>query len=97
MALMDNGAQVNTITPKYVSNHLLQMGPITDLIGCQSHLCGVGQCLHEAIGLCIIIWVQVDRGQGFDEDQIALVMLDLSNFVAHIPVILGTPTISQAH
>ena len=42
----------------------------------------------------VIIWVQVDRVQGYDEDQIALVILDLSNFVARIPVILGTPTIS---
>ena len=41
-----------------------------------------------------MIRVQVDRVQGYDEDQIALVILDLSNFVARIPVILGTPTIS---
>ena len=33
--------------------------------------------------------------RGYDEDQIALVILDLSNFVAQIPVILGTPTIGQ--
>ena len=43
----------------------------------------------------IVIWVQVDRVQGYDKDQIALVILDLSNFAAQIPVILGTPTISQ--
>ena len=33
MALLDNGMQINTITPNYVKNHLLEMGPITDLIG----------------------------------------------------------------
>ena len=33
MALLDNGVQVNTITPKCVSNHSLQVGPITDLMG----------------------------------------------------------------
>ena len=43
----------------------------------------------------VIIWVQVDGVQGYDEDQIALVIQDLSNFAAQIPVILGTPTISQ--
>ena len=43
----------------------------------------------------VIIWIQVDRVQGYDEDQIALVILDLSNFVAWVPVILGTPTISH--
>ena len=40
-----------------------------------------------------MIWVQVDGVQGYDEDQIPLVILDLSNFLAQIPVILGTPTI----
>ena len=42
----------------------------------------------------VIIQVQVDGVQGYDEDQIAIVILDLPNFVARIPVILGTPTIS---
>ena len=36
------------------------------------------------------------RGSGgYNEDQIALVVLDLLNFVAEVPVILGTPTISH--
>ena len=43
----------------------------------------------------IIILVQVDRVQGYDEDQIGLVIPDLSNFVVRVPVILGTPTISH--
>ena len=43
----------------------------------------------------VIIWVQEYRVQGYDKDQIALVILDLCNFAAWIPVILGTPTISQ--
>ena len=43
----------------------------------------------------VIIWVQVDGVQGYDEDQIALVIPYISNFVAQIPVILGTPTISH--
>ena len=42
----------------------------------------------------VIIWVQVDRVQGYNEDQIALVISDLSNFVAWVPMILGTPMIS---
>ena len=42
----------------------------------------------------VVIWVQVDGVQGYDEDQIAWVSLDLSNFVARVPIILGTPMIS---
>ena len=55
---------------------------------------GLGNAYMRPLGY-IVIWVQVDRVQGYDEDQIALVILDLSNFAAQIPVILGTPTIGQ--
>ena len=43
----------------------------------------------------VVIWVQVDGVKGYDEDKIALVIPDLSNFVAWVPIILGTPTISH--
>ena len=94
MALLDIGAQVNTIMPKYVSNHSLQVGPITDLMGSKVACIGLGNTYLRPLGY-IVIQVQVDGVQGYDEDQIALVFPDLSNFAAQIPVILGTPTISQ--
>ena len=93
MALLDNGAQINTIMPKYVSDHSLQMGLITNLLGAKVTCVGLGNAYMRPLGY-VIIWVQVDGVQGYDEDQIALVIPDLSNFVAQIPVILGTPTIS---
>ena len=70
MALLDNGAQINTIMPKYVSDHSLQMGLITDLLGTryQSYLHGLGNAYMRPLGY-IIIWVQVDRAQGYDKDQ----------------------------
>ena len=37
----------------------------------------------------------MDGVQGYDEDQIALVVLDESKFVEWIPVILGNPTINH--
>ena len=43
----------------------------------------------------VIIWAQVDRVQGYDEDQIALVIPDLSDFVAWVPMILGTSMIGH--
>ena len=94
MALLDNGAQINTIMPRYVSDHSLQVGPITNLVGSKVACMGLGNVYTRLFGY-IVIWVQVDRVQGYDEDQRALVILDLSNFVAKIPVILGTPTINR--
>ena len=93
MNLLDNGAQINTIMPRYVRDHSLQMGPITDLLGAKVACMGLGNAYMRPLGYVIIL-VQIDGVQGYDKDQIALVVPDLSNFAAQIPVILGTPTIS---
>ena len=86
MTHLDNGAHINTIMPKYVSDHSLQMGPITSLLGAKVTCMGLDNAYMRLLGY-VIIWVQVDGVQGYDEDQIALVIPDLSNFVAQIPVI----------
>ena len=94
MALLDNGTQINTIMPKYVRDHSLQMGLITNLLGDKVVCGGLGSAYMRPLGY-IVIWVQVGRVQGYNKDQIALVIPALSNFAAQIPVISGTPTISQ--
>ena len=81
MALLDNGAQVNTIMPRYVRDHSLQVGPITDLMGSKVACVELGNAYTRLLGY-VVIQVQVDGVQGYDKDQIALVILDLSNFVA---------------
>ena len=78
--------------PRYVSDHSLQVGPITDLIGTKVTCMRLGNAYTRPLGY-VVIQVQVDGVQGYDEDQIALVILDLSNFATQIPVTLGTPTI----
>ena len=93
MALLDNGAQINTITSKYISDHSLPAGTITDLIGAKVTCMRLGNAYTRPLGY-VIVWAQVDGIQGYDKDQTALVILDLSNFMDQIPVILGTPTIS---
>ena len=45
----------------------------------------------------VIIWGQVDRVQGYDEDQIVLVIPDLSNFVAQGPCDFGNPHNKLCH
>ena len=92
MALLDNGVQVNTITLRYVKEHSLQVGPITDLMGSKVTCIGLGNTYTRQLGY-VVIWVQVDRVWGYDEDQIALIILDFSNFATRVPIILGTPTI----
>ena len=94
MALLDHGAQVNTIMLRYINEHSLQVGPITDLMGSKVTCMGLGNAYTQLLGY-MVIWVQVDGVWGYNEDQIALVILDFSNFVTRVPVILGTPTIGQ--
>ena len=94
MVLLDNGTQINTIMPGCVENHSLDIRPISDLMGRWVICIGLGNALTWPIGY-IIIWVQVDGVQCYDEDQIALVIRDLSNFMAQVPVILGTSMIGH--
>ena len=65
-ALLDNGMQINTITPNYVRNHLLEMGPITDLIGAKVACVGLGNAYTQPLGY-VIVWAQVDGVQGYDD------------------------------
>ena len=94
MALLDNSAQVNTIRLRYVSNHSLQLGPITNPMGSKVACVGLGNAYIRLLGY-VVIQVQVDGVQGYDEDQIALVIPDLFNFTTQVLVILGMPTIGR--
>ena len=91
---LDNGAQVNAIMPRYVSDHSLQVEPITDLMGTKVTCVGLGNAYTRLLGY-VVIQVKVDGVWGYNVDQIALVIPDFSNFAARVPVILGMPTISQ--
>ena len=94
MALLDNSAQVNTIMLRYVHEHSLEVGPITDLMGSKIACVGLGNAYTRPLGY-VVIQVQVDRVRGYDKDQIALVIPDFSKFTARVWVIFGIPTIGQ--
>ena len=79
---------------RYISNHSLQVGPVTELMGSKVTCVGLSNAYTRPLGY-VVIQVQVDGVQGYNEDQIALVILDFSNFVARGPLILGMPTIGQ--
>ena len=94
IALLDNGAQVNTITLRYVKEHSQQVGLITNLMGSKVACVGLGNAYIRPLGN-VVIWAQVDGVWCYDEDQIAHVIPDFSNFATRVPIILGTPTIGQ--
>ena len=66
MSLLDNGAQVNTITPRYIKEHSLPVGLIADLMGSKVICVGLGNAYTRPLGY-VVIQVQVDRVWGHDE------------------------------
>ena len=47
MALLNNGAQINMITPRLVEKHSLDVGPLTDQVGGQVTCVGLGNVLTQ--------------------------------------------------
>ena len=70
MALLDKVTQVNTVTLRYVNEHSLQVGPITDLMVSNVSCMGLGNTYTKPLGY-VMIWVHIDRAWGHYEDQIA--------------------------
>ena len=95
--LIDNGARVNLVTPEFVKDKGLEVGLIRDLNDHNGHipLSGLGERITEPLGY-MILRVQILYVPGYDEDQVALVVAEDSNFLKRCQVILGTPTINRA-
>ena len=92
--LLDNGAQLNFITPAYAQEWGMDIMSLDYLLqetgGSIPLIRGLGSILVEPIGF-IMMNVKVPCVQGYDEDQIAIVMDDPG--MMEWPVILGTPTL----
>ena len=92
--LLDNGAQLNFIMPAYAQERgidIMSLDYLLQEIGGSIPLTrGLGSISVEPIGF-IMMNVKVPSVQGYDEDQIAIVMDDAG--MTEWPVILGTPTL----
>ena len=92
--LLDNGAQLNFITPAYAQEwgmDIMSLDYLAEEIGGAIPLIrGLGGISVEPIGF-IMMNVKVPGIAGYDEDQIAIVMDDPG--MMEWPVILGTPTL----
>ena len=92
--LLDNGAQLNFITPTYAQEWGLDIMSLDYLAeeigGAIPHISGTGGISVEPIGF-VMMNVKVPGVAEYDEDQIAIVMDDPG--MTEWPVILGTPTI----
>ena len=94
--LLDNGAQLNFITPAYTVERgmdIMSLDQLAQEIGGPLPLIpGMGSNLVEPTGF-VLMNVKVPCIQGYYEDQVALVMDDPG--MIECPVILGTSTLYQ--
>ena len=92
--LLDNGAQLNFITPAYAHEQgmdIMSLESLAQEIGGRiPPIVGIGGIMVKPQGL-VMMNVQIPCVKGYNEDQIAIIMDDpgLKDF----PVILGTPMI----
>ena len=95
--LIDNGAHVNLVTPEFVRDRGLEVGSIRDLNDHNGRipLSGLGGRITKPLGY-VILWVQIPYVPSYNEDQVALVVAEDSNFLKRCQVILGTLTINRA-
>ena len=92
--LLDNGAQLNFIMPAYAQEQGMDIMSLDYLAqetgGSIPLIRGLGGISVEPIGF-VMMNVKVPSVEGYDEDQIAIVMDDPG--MTEWPVILGTPTL----
>ena len=92
--LLDNRAQLNFITPAYAQERgmdIMSLDYLAQEIGGSIPLIrGLGGISVEPVGF-VMMNVKVPCVQGYDEDQIAIVMEDLG--MTEWLIILGTPTL----
>ena len=94
ICLLDNGSQLNFITPAYAYKRgmdIMSLDSLTQEVGGKlPPILGIGGIMVDPEGF-VMMNVKVPCVKGYNEDQIAIVMDDLG--VKDCPVILGTPTI----
>ena len=95
--LLDNGAQLNFVTPEYAVKRgfqILTLERLAQEIGGElPPIYGIGGIKVKPMGF-VIMNVRIPCIKGYNEDQIAIVLDDPS--MKECPIILGTPTLYRA-
>ena len=79
---------------KFIKAHSLDVGPLSDLVDHTLKINGFRGLVPHPLGY-VVIRVQVEGVKGYNEDQVALVIPDLTAFGSKVLVTLGTPTINR--
>ena len=93
--LIDSGARANAIMPEYCRQHKLKVRPVNELATNPTSIpvSGIGG-FTQALGYAIIN-VRIEGIDSYNEEQVMLVIEDVSGLGMRVPVILGMPTIHR--
>ena len=91
--LIDSGARGNAVLPEYVLKHELKVGPVNKLALSPTLIPVSGIGGHTTTLGYVIINVQIEGVPSYNEEQVALVLEDVSGLGARVLIILGMPTI----
>ena len=93
--MIDSGGWSNAMTPAYVKKHKMKVRPVHNLAlhPTSIPISGIGG--HTATLWYVIINVQVEGIPSYYEEQVALVIPNVTQLGLKVLVILGTPTIHQ--
>ena len=94
--MLDNGSQINSITPAYAKSLDLVVGPLEELASDPSGrpIQGIGGVRTSTMGY-VVFRMQIEGIPSYDEEQVALVVDDSSAFAHKVPVILSTPMLHR--
>ena len=94
--LLNDGSQINCITPAYAKSQGFVVGPLEELASDAS-----GQAFQRIGGICtgaigyVVFRVRIEGIPSYDEEQVALVIEDSSSFSKKVPVLLRMPTLHR--
>ena len=93
--LINSGARSNAMTPAYVKEHKMKVRPVHDLARHPTSIPISGIGGHMATLGYVIINLQIEGIPSYYEEQVALVIPNVTQLELKVPVILGTPTIHR--
>ena len=91
--MIDSGVQSNAVVPTYVKQHKMKVRPVHDLAMHPTSIPISGIGGHTVALRYVIINIQVEGIPSYYEEQVALVIPNVTQLGMKVPVILGTSTI----
>ena len=93
--MIKSGARYNAVLPEYAKACKMRVGPIHKLATSPQEIPIQGITGNTNALSYVVINIQIGGIPSYNEEQVALVIQDISGLGMKVPVILGTPMIHR--